>query len=121
MKLRQEQLDALSRSQEEAFVTRMVGHLRGEFPDECEKRGLKQKELDLFVHRGIDDANCNGVIYEEDIQLLLEARMILGPRFDQDRGPGSAHHTLRRSDLSGTEKVQNIHWRLILDYEEPNQ
>jgi hypothetical protein len=108
LRIRQAQMEAFSKSQEDAFVARMVRHLRDDFPEAIATQGLKEQELEPLVRQGMAEAEKYHVIYEDDIESYLECMILLGPRFDQDKRFSWADEILRRSDLDGEEKMRKI-------------
>jgi hypothetical protein len=120
MKIRNEQMDAFSKSREDAFIARMGKHLQTQFPKQLGKQGLEKEDLEPLVRQGIADAEQYGVIYEDDIRRYVECMVILGPKFDRDK----KHHPwageiLRNEDLDGEEKMDQIAGHIIFEIDEP--
>ena len=120
MMIRKEQMDTFSKSQVDAFVARMVKHLRGDFPAQCEAQQLQEEDLDSFVRQGMTDAKQYGVVYEDDIRLYIECRVLLSPKFDRDKKNYPwAGEILRRDDIDGTAKMNEIDQHMLFGMEEP--
>jgi len=120
MRIRKEQIEAFSESLKEAYVVRMAAHLRDDFPEQLESQGLQEDDLEPLVRQGMADAEKYGVVYESDVQLYLECLVLLGPKFDRDRKYPWARQTLRRKDLDGAAKMDEIEQYLVFELEEPS-
>ena len=120
MKIRKEQMDALRKSREDAFVARMVKHLRNDFRKGRVTQHIAEGDLEALVRRGITDAEKYGVIYEDDVRLYIECMVVLGPMFDQDQRCGWAGELLRQEGLDGTTKMDQIDQYLIFGTAEPS-
>ncbi|MBN2563412.1 MAG: hypothetical protein JXQ75_21030 [Phycisphaerae bacterium] len=119
MKIRKEQMQAFSESREEAFVARMVAHLRDDLHRQLEAQHLEEAEIEPLVRRGKANAEAYGMVYEDGIQLYLECMAILGPDFDRDSEYPWARKILRRRDLDSNQKAEQIEQHLIFGTEEP--
>ena len=119
MKIRQEQMETMSQAKVEAFVRRMVTHLHDDFPKHCKMHGLKTKDLDPLVRRGITEAKRYNVDDEDNLERYLEFMVVLGPHFDRDPKHAWAGEILRRDDLEAGEKIDEISWNVQMNWEEP--
>lgn len=119
MLIRAEQMQAMSRALEDAFVKRMVKHLCDGFPRQLEVQGLKEKDLEAMVRKGIMDAKQYDVIYENEIEKYIECMVILNPKFDKDPEIPWAVEILRRTNINGREKMEEISNHLIFKMDDP--
>ena len=117
MRIRAEQIERFSQALADAFAQRMVVHLRDDFREQRQARGIESADLETLVREGIADADKHGVQYEGDIERYLECIVLLGPKFD--RKAGWARKILRRDDLDGSGKMDAIVDYLIFRAEEP--
>jgi hypothetical protein len=108
MKIRKEQMDSFSRGLEDAFVKRMVDHLRIDLHRQVRGQGLKESDLEPLVRRSMKESEQFGVIYQDDIERYIECKVILGPSFERDPNYHWAGKTLRDPDLGGSEKMDQI-------------
>ena len=119
LQIRRSQMEAFSKQMEDAFVKRMVRHLRADFPEELTAHDLQETDLDRFARRGVNDARGYGVVNEKDVQLYIECMVLLCPDFDRsDRFPW-AGETLKREDLDGEQKMDQINEHLAFGLGEP--
>ncbi|MSQ48570.1 MAG: hypothetical protein EXR78_09365 [Deltaproteobacteria bacterium] len=113
LRIRQEQMEALSAVMRTAFVRRVVARLRTDFTSEMEKLCLHDADLTPTVERIIDKAATYSVRNEQDVELFMDCAMMLGLEFDQDPSFPWARSILQRNDLTGTEKMSLIHDYLL--------
>jgi hypothetical protein len=113
--IRDEQVAVFTRRLESQFARRMANHLRATFPKEVEKLGINDQGLEQLALRGLADARKYGVVNEGDVQRYLECMVILGPEFDTDERIPWAAQALRRTDLDGEAKMDQIDEYLIFD------
>ena len=113
--IRAEQLDAFREPLTKAFVGRMVRHLSRSFPRQLAEQKIKKADLEPLVRQGMKRAEQYGVVYQGDVQRFLECMVILGPRFDEDTIYPWAGQTLRRTDLDGEEKMDEISDHIIFE------
>jgi hypothetical protein len=117
-RLSKEQLQALSATVEQSFITRTLHHLRDGFPLEIEAHGLLGPALDAMVQRGVAEAATFGITQEDDVRLYLECMLLLSPCFSSDPRWPWATEILRSEELSGTAKMDMIHDHLVFGGEE---
>ena len=82
--IRKQHMDAFSRSVDDAFIQRLVRHLRDNFPGQVADRGLGPKDLEPLARRGLANARKYGLVAERDIRMYVELMVLLGPNFDED-------------------------------------
>jgi len=119
MKIREEQKLAFIQSLEDSFVKKMIKYLKDYFPKHIKMRNLQEEDLEPLVREGMTEAEKYGLFSEGQIQRYLEYKVILGPKFDQDERYPWAGEILRREDLDGEEKVDQISGNLLFEWEEP--
>jgi hypothetical protein len=112
-RIAKEQLQALSATVEQSFISRTVQHLRDSFPSEIEAHGLRGQALEALVQRGAAEAATFGITLEDDVRLYLECTLLLSPRFSSDPQLPWATEILRSEELSGTAKMDMIHDHLV--------
>lgn len=117
LRIRKAQMEAFSASLKEAFIQRMVRHLRTDFPEQLILHELGSDELEPLVRRGMADAEKYGVVNEEDIQLYLECLVLLNPNFDCANDTKWASSILRRDDWDGKMKMDAINDYLLFGLE----
>ena len=116
LRITKAQMEDFSNTMEKSFMERTLHHLRSQFSEALKLYDLQeQTRLEAFVRHGLDDAESFGVIHEQDVRLYLECQLLFHPRFAHDPALPHAAETLRRQDLSGTEKMDLIHDWMILD------
>jgi len=108
MKIRKEQMQAFSDALEEAFVQRMVRHLRRGFSAQLAAQGLYEADLCPLVRRGISRAKAYGVVCEGALEQYLEYMVLLGLDFDRDKRIPWASELLHRQDTDGGRKMAQI-------------
>jgi hypothetical protein len=114
LRIRQEQMEALSETLRARFVRCQVARLRTAFAPELARLGLHDgAALAQTVERTIDMAATYGVHNEQDVELFLDCTMMLGPEFDRDPRLPWASSILQRYDLTGTEKMSLMHDHLL--------
>jgi hypothetical protein len=108
--IRAEQMKAMAKYAREGFIGRMMAHLRRNFAQQIEDRS--DEELRAFVVGGMDSARQYGVELENDVRRYLECMVTHGADFDTAPKTAWAGEILRREDLGGTQKMEQI-----IDYE----
>jgi hypothetical protein len=103
--IRRAQIGALEGLARLALEQRLAQHLRDRFPG-C--RDLDADGLRALVQHGLGRAAAHGVQSDYDVRRFLEFVAMYGPSFDTDPRIPWAGETLRRSDLSGTEKMDRL-------------
>ena len=106
--IRKQQVQALSAGRMDAFVGRLVRHLRDDFPQYLRAHALPEENLEPMVRTGLKEAEQYGVIYESDVERYIECMAMLGPAFPRDSTFPWAGETLRRHDLDGRAKMDLI-------------
>ncbi|MGA2703391.1 MAG: hypothetical protein ABSH35_20125 [Isosphaeraceae bacterium] len=114
-RIRSEQVDVFTRRLEVQFAKRMANHLRITFPREVEKLGVDDEGLEQLALRGLANARKYRVVNESDVRRYIECMVILGPHFDCDEQFPWAAQSLRRTDLDGEAKMDQIDEHLIYD------
>ena len=106
--IRKAQSDAFLKSQEEAFLMRMIKHLRENFTKEIEKNGIQENDLSLVISQGMENAHKYNITYESDMKLYMECIALLGMDFDNSIKYPRVNEILNRKNLSGEEKMEQI-------------
>ena len=70
LRIRTDQIDALSKQQESGFTNRMAAHLREVFPEEVAR--LDDARLRLFVEKVCEYASEWGIEEETQVERLIE-------------------------------------------------
>jgi hypothetical protein len=111
MKIREEQLQALATAQLEAFYRRMTAMLQAKFPEWCATRDAGT--LREVVCAAVDEANHYDIKAESDIEFYIQClpEFVIG--FMGDPAFRWASEIIKRSDLSGTEKMDLVHDHLV--------
>ena len=115
MILRNEQIEAFSKSHEDAFVARMVHHLRDDLPQQYEAQGLKEENLESLVRQGMSAAKNYGITSQVGIRQYLDCMVVLGPDFDSDGKHPWAQEILSNDDLSPSEKADALAWQKLFE------
>ena len=115
MILRNEQIDALAKSHKDAFVARMVQHLRNDLPRQCEAQGLNEDDLEPLVRQGMSNAEDHGITSQVGIRQYLDCMVVLGPDFDSDGKHPWAQEILANDDLSPSEKADALAWNKLFE------
>lgn len=117
--IRKAQIDALLKSQEDAFVKRMAEHLKKNFEKEVLKLGIQADDLNLVIRKGLYNAYQYNIIYQRDLILYTECLAILGLDFDKSMRYPIVSEILNKKDLDGTEKMDNISEFLTFELDQP--
>ena len=104
--IRKEQMDVLSNHQLAQYVKSMVNHLTASFPDKT--KNLGQDELVDLIYKGINSAEKYGIDDESDVERYLEYVVRYGASFDTGKETAWALEILNNSELSGTQKMNQI-------------
>ncbi len=104
--IRRAQIEALEGWARLQLEQRLGLHLRNRFPAAC--RDLDADGLRALIQHGIGRAEAYGVQSEYDVGRFLEFVAMYGRSFDSDPRIPWAGEVLRRSDLSGTEKMDRL-------------
>lgn len=119
MILRDEQVKAFAEARKEAYIQRMVRHLRDDLGYEREKRKIADEDIEDLVRKGIDKAAGYQVVCEDDVEMYLDCMVLLGPDFDRDRSLGWAGEILRDETLDGEAKMAQIEQQMLFGTEQP--
>lgn len=104
--IRSEQMEVLGDYARQLLETRLSGQIRTMFPELLES--LSDSELRAFVASGIDRAISYEVVLEEDVRRYLEYAVRYGGDFDRAPATSWAEAILSRTDLEGTEKMNEL-------------
>jgi hypothetical protein len=104
--VRREQMQVLEAYALEQFVTRMAARLRELFP--CETAALSPPALQTLIREGVEKAESHAVTDESDVERYLEYVVRYGADFDSAEKIAWAGAVLRRSDLSGAQKMDAL-------------
>jgi hypothetical protein len=104
--VRREQMRVFEQALLTRYVNRMAERLRARFPSDTAK--LEPADLETMIRDGIVAAARHGVKDEADVARYLEFVVSYGPRFDVDEKTAWAGAILRRTDLSGTGKMNAL-------------
>ncbi len=115
MKIRNAQMEAMSRGLEDAFEKRMVEHLCNDLPEQLEAQGLEKEDLKQLVRRGMKDAEGYGIKSEDGIQQYLDCMAVFGPNFDRDTRHAWAGEILRNTELDSSEKTEGLAIHMLFD------
>ena len=118
-RVREGQMRAFSEELETRFVTRMVRHLRDDFPADLARQKLEVKDLEPLVRRGLAESRKYGVVNEGDVERYVECMVVLSPSFDVDPKFRWAKEILQREDLDGESKMDEIDEYRIFGLENP--
>jgi hypothetical protein len=80
MIIRNEQMQALERAQQQRFENRMLAHVRKFFPEVC----ADDQRARSLLKRGIERARFYGFRTERDICLYLNFHFCYGPEADKE-------------------------------------
>jgi hypothetical protein len=104
--VRREQMQAFEQQQLATYVKKMADRLRLRFA--AETANLPPADLQAMIRDGIAAAARHGVRDEADVARYLEFVVSYGPTFDVDEKTAWAGAILRRTDLSGTGKMNAL-------------
>jgi hypothetical protein len=108
IRIRYEQLQALSDAKYQRFVDQMVRMLQNEFAAPCSRHGLRQEHLEPCVRTATMEATRWGMDLESDITTYIECIALLGPKFRSNSQHDRLARVLERPDISGSEKADMI-------------
>jgi len=106
LQIRKEQMAAFEKAMKRSFENRVVAHLRMRFPQEC--RQMPEEAIRETIRTGIARAEDYGVHVEHDVVRYIELMYRLSPDFDSAPSTPWAAATLRRSDLDGHAKMNEL-------------
>lgn len=113
MIIRKTQIQTFAAFRLEVFVTRMISMLQIQFPEWSAAIVQSGHSLDSVVRTAMAEAASFGVEAESDIETYIQCLVFLGPGFANDLTALWARGVLRRTDLSGTEKMSRINNHLL--------
>lgn len=106
LRIREEQVAALSRYVLDEFESCMVMHLRERFAEKT--KSFSDADLRQLISQGIARSKTYRVIAEKDVRRFLECMVMHGVRFDQEPKTAWAGKILRNKRLHGSKKMDQI-------------
>ena len=82
MKMRNEQIDAFSRSREIAYEDSLISHIRDFFPDRFQTAG--ETNVRELIRYGIMRSRSYGIVTERDVCKYIDLMIVFGRDFDQE-------------------------------------
>ena len=114
MRLRREQLDAISRALDEEAVAHMARHLWQDLRQQCLHQGFREEqEVRPFAGRGIAAARGYGLTSEDGVRQYLDCMVTLGPDFDKDPRHRWAQDILTDPQRNDDQKTEALAWRML--------
>ncbi|MBW6459075.1 MAG: hypothetical protein K0B08_00745 [Bacteroidales bacterium] len=107
------------KSQEDAFINKMVKHLKENFRNDLQKNEIRENELENLIRIGLGNGYRYGIIYEDDMSFFLECTAILGPGFDKNEKYPKIAEILNNKDLAGSDKIDQISDFLTFELSQP--
>ena len=104
--IRKEQMDALGAHMRARFESRMIEHIRNNFPDRT--NNVSNEDIRTVMQYGTKKAEYYGIEYEGDIRRFIEYLVIYGTQLDAKEETRWMVDILRRDDLDGTSKMDSI-------------
>jgi hypothetical protein len=98
----------------ERFVQEMVSHLAHNLQDQLDEHGIAAEDIESLVRSGIDRARTYEIFHEDSVQCFLEYMALMGPEFDLNERTRWAGDILRRADMEGRDKLNQIHDHLVM-------
>ncbi len=108
--IRNEQIEAFAREQEERFVRELAQYAGNEFAEETS--ALADGDLDTLVRQAISRARGYGIKERGDIYRFLNFMLIYGLEFDDDL-PWAREILNTSKERSGTIKMLELHEKAI--------
>ncbi len=81
IKLRKEQLDALQKGADQAFVERLIAHFREQFGEKL--ADIDDPEFKRMVSNGVVRARSHGLTFESSIVGFVQLMFQVAPNFDE--------------------------------------
>lgn len=106
MEVRNAQVNALGRAQEEDFRRRLKEKLLEDYPEDSEALG--EDKLDVVIDQGIERARSYGIAAEDDIGLYFDIMFNLAYNFDTNPKYPWAGPILRNPTLTAEEKLRQV-------------
>jgi hypothetical protein len=119
MVIRSEQIKDMQARTHEEYIERLARHVTSHFPSELARRGLEGPKLKVALRMAVSDARGYDVQDAADLELYADCIALLGPQFDTDPFSAWAGAILRRQDLNGTAKMDQISEHLLFGSEGP--
>lgn len=117
--IRKEQIDAFLKSQEDAFINKMVNHVKENFRNDLQKNEIREDELENIIRVGLGNGYHYGIIYEGDMNFFIECIAILGPGFDRNEKYPKIAEILNNKDIAGSDKMDQISDFLTFELSQP--
>lgn len=115
--IRKAQIEAFLKSQEDAFIERMVKYVKQNFTKEIAINGIQEDNLSLVIRSGMENAHKYNVTYESDMKLYIECMALLGIDFDVSEKYPRISEILNRKNLTGEEKMEQVSGFLTYELE----
>lgn len=106
LRIRSEQMQALSEQLLRKFEDRLVTHLGEVFPKRC--AALGDEKVRAMVKDGTQRAQKYGVVAERDVAMYVDLMLVVRPDFDVARETPWAKPIVGDTALSGPQKVTRL-------------
>jgi hypothetical protein len=113
MVIREEQLQALATGRFEEFIQRMTEMLQNRFPEWCANLPRDTGTMKEVVRAAVEEANHYDIAAESDLEFYIQCLPEFGIGFMNDPACRWASEIIKRTDLTGTEKIDLIHDHLV--------
>lgn len=107
MKIRNEQIEAMTKGVRKAYELRVLDHIARYFP--IQVRLFGRDRLHPLAARAIDQSNAYMMVSEESAYLYADILMMLGMEFDIDPQLPFARAVLLEQGLSERERASNLY------------
>lgn len=104
--IRKEQMEALRTSMSRRFEQRMLEHIKNTFPDRIKQ--VSDEKIRTVIQDSIKKAESYTIEYEDDIRRFIEYLIIYGTQLDTKPETRWIGEILKRTDLTGTAKMDLI-------------
>jgi hypothetical protein len=118
MRIRREQMEAMSQAVEEQFTRETVCHLATSFATYLERNGIPEDSLFELVEAGTADAKRYGLFYPGHIRKYLEIVVMTGPGLGEGGKFAWIPELLEADGPDGETKLQRINERLLFEWED---
>jgi len=109
--IRNVQMEVLKEESYQQFVDETVVHMRTNYPEQTNE--MSDADLQKLVGDGADKAEPYSVVTVTDVRRFLGCMLELGQDFDIAPQTDWAGEILRRKDVSGTQKMDEIEEQMI--------
>ena len=109
--IRKEQMEVFNEEPYQQFVDETVVHMQTNYPEQTKE--MSDADLRKMVGDGTDKAEPYGVVTVTDVRRFLGCMLELGQDFDIAPQTDWAGEILRRTDLSGTRKMDEIEEQMV--------